>query len=190
MALETLTTGQIAKHCGVNFRTVIRWIEKGRLKAYKLPGRGDNRVQVADFVEFLTANEMPIPEEFQSEISAPKILVVDDDTNMASAIRRVLVRQGYEVEVAHSGFEAGVRLSTANPRLVTLDLQMPGMDGLEVLALIRAEYGVAIRVLVVSAAGEQRLAEAHSAGADAVMHKPFDNDELIAAVQKLCPNGQ
>ncbi len=62
---RNLTTGDIAKLCGVNFRTVIRWIQRGHLKAFQLPGRGDNRVQVADFIEFLNENNMPIPEELQ-----------------------------------------------------------------------------------------------------------------------------
>ena len=63
-AKQILTTGEIARYCGVNFRTVIRWIERGRLKAYQLPGRGDNRVTVEDFIDFLKVNSMPIPEEF------------------------------------------------------------------------------------------------------------------------------
>ncbi|TNF38926.1 MAG: response regulator, partial [Gammaproteobacteria bacterium] len=42
---KTLTTGDIARYCQVNFRSVIRWIERGLLKAHKLPGRGDNRVK-------------------------------------------------------------------------------------------------------------------------------------------------
>ena len=49
---NTLTTGEAAKYCGVNFRTVIRCIERGHLKAYKLPGRGDNRIPVKDCVRF------------------------------------------------------------------------------------------------------------------------------------------
>ncbi|ASP40977.1 hypothetical protein CHH28_17240 [Bacterioplanes sanyensis] len=60
---QALTTGEVAKFCGVNFRTVIRWIERGHLQAYKLPGRGDNRIPVNGFVEFLKDNHMPVPDE-------------------------------------------------------------------------------------------------------------------------------
>ena len=45
MKKEILTTGDIAKYCNVNFRTVVRWVERGLLKSHKLPGRGDNRIQ-------------------------------------------------------------------------------------------------------------------------------------------------
>ena len=63
---QALTTGEVAKYCGVNFRTVIRWIERGHLDAYKLPGRGDNRIPVESFVDFLNNNNMPVPEELDS----------------------------------------------------------------------------------------------------------------------------
>lgn len=62
---QVLTTGEIAKYCGVNSRTVIRWIERGHLRAYHLPGRGDSRVEVQDFLDFLRRHQMPVPEEFQ-----------------------------------------------------------------------------------------------------------------------------
>ncbi|MEI8650520.1 helix-turn-helix domain-containing protein [Paraglaciecola sp. Hal342] len=51
--MKTLTSGEIAKYCDVNLRTVIRWIDSGRLKGFKLPGGGNNRVTEEDFVDFL-----------------------------------------------------------------------------------------------------------------------------------------
>ena len=54
---KTLTTGDIAQYCDVNLRTVIRWIDNGSLKGYKLPGGGNNRVTVKDFVAFLNENK-------------------------------------------------------------------------------------------------------------------------------------
>ena len=62
---RTLTTGEIAHYCGVNFRTVIRWIKRGYLNAFQLPGRGDNRVEMRDFLAFLERHNLPIPEELQ-----------------------------------------------------------------------------------------------------------------------------
>ena len=58
---STLTTGDIAKYCGVNFRTVIRWIERGHLNAFKLPGGGDNRIAIPNFLSFLKEHGMPLP---------------------------------------------------------------------------------------------------------------------------------
>lgn len=181
-----LTTGQVARYCGVNFRTVIRWIERGHLKGYKLPGRGDNRVQVADFVKFLTANNMPVPAEFQTE---QRVLVIDDDVSMAKAIQRVLKRAGFSVELAHSGFEAGAKLVDNPPALVTLDLNMPGMSGLDVLAQIRQRFADSIKVLVISGATDAELQAALDAGCDALLEKPFDNDELAQLARQLIGPG-
>ena len=85
---KVLTSGDVARYCGVHFRTVIRWIDKGSLKAYKLPGRGNNRIEEQDFVDFLKTHGLPIPEEFQ--YGADRVLIVDDDHAMAAAIQRVL----------------------------------------------------------------------------------------------------
>ena len=182
--IRVLTTGEAAKYCGVNFRTVIRWIERGKLKAYKLPGRGDHRIQVEDFVVFLQANGMPVPDELQGQNRS--VLVIEDQPEMASAIRRVLVRHGFEVEVARDGFSAGTMLSRMKPGLVTLDLKMPGMDGYEVLNFIRShDEHAQTKVLVISAETSAGLEKAKSLGASDVLPKPFENDELLARVEAL-----
>lgn len=182
--MRVLTTGEAAKYCGVNFRTVIRWIERGKLKAYKLPGRGDHRIQTDDFVAFLQSNEMPVPTELMAQNRS--ILVIEDQPEMASAIRRVLSRHGFEVEVARDGFSAGTMLSRMKPGLVTLDLKMPGMDGYEVLSFIRGhEEHSKTKVLVISAETRAGLDRALELGASDVLSKPFENSDLIARVEAL-----
>jgi len=180
---DTLTTGEVAKYCGVNFRTVIRWIERGHLKSYKLPGRGDNRIQASDFVEFLKENQMPIPSDFQG--LSRKVLVVDDEAPMARAISRVLSRGGFEVEIANSGFEAGAMLATNEPALITLDLSMPGLDGFQMLDYIRSNHPASLKILVISALSKEKLQQAIEAGANAALQKPYDNKELLATVESL-----
>lgn len=180
---KVLTTGEIAEHCGVNFRTVIRWIERGQLESYKLPGRGDNRVSVDEFLRFLTSNNMPVPDEFAD--NRRSVLVVDDDRPMASAIARLLTSHGYDVDTANDGFQAGTKLQSLQPKLMTLDLSMPGLDGFQVLEFVRSQYTPALRILVVSALDEQQLSRAAAAGADAVMSKPFSNEKLLEQVANL-----
>ncbi len=184
MEKPPLTTGDIAKHCGVNFRTVIRWIERGRLKAYQLPGRGDNRVRAEDFMVFLRDNQMPVPAEFLDK--QRRVLVVEDDPVMARAIERVLKRAGYETRTAMDGFRAGVLLGDFQPSVVTLDLRLPGLGGLEVLKFIRStEHFSNVRILVVSGMPQDELNKALQTGADDILGKPFDNEILLKKVEQL-----
>ncbi|MAT15980.1 MAG: response regulator [Planctomyces sp.] len=181
---SVLTTGEVARYCSVHFRTVLRWIERGDLNAYKLPGRGDNRIRIEDFLNFLAEHEMPIPAEL-GEATNNKVLIVEDEPRMARCIQRVLHGK-YETVVATDGFRAGAYLKTYQPKVMTLDLQMPGLSGFDVLTFVRATKELCdTRILVLSGMGPDDLAQASLAGADAVMSKPFDNDELLATIDHL-----
>jgi excisionase family DNA binding protein len=62
-AAQILTTGDLARLCGVNYRTVLNWIKRGYLPTYKLPGRGDNRITVQEALRFMREHDLPIPDE-------------------------------------------------------------------------------------------------------------------------------
>jgi len=182
--MKTLSTGEIAKLCDVNLRTVIRWIERGALKGFKLPGRGNNRVRVEDFLAFLVEHDIPIPAELQED--SRKVLVVDDEPAIARALQRVLRKHGLVAEVAADGFQAGTKLMKERPVLVTLDLSMPGLSGYDVLSFVRETPEIAsTKILVISALGGEALQKAIDLGADAILNKPFDNHELVEVINKL-----
>lgn len=182
--MKTLSTGEIAKLCDVNLRTVIRWIERGALKGFKLPGRGNNRVRVEDFLAFLVEHDIPIPAELQED--SRKVLVVDDEPAIARALQRVLRKHGLVAEVAADGFQAGTKLMKERPVLVTLDLSMPGLSGYDVLSFVRETPEIAsTKILVISALGGEALQKAIDLGADAILNKPFDNQELVEVINKL-----
>ncbi len=181
---RSLTTGDAAELCGVNFRTVVRWIKRGHLKAYQLPGRGDNRIQVKDFVEFLRDNRLPVPEEMQPQ--SLKVLVADGDKSTARAIERALKRSGFAPEVAADAFQAGAMATTLKPAVMVVDPETPGFGGLQTLATLRANPAlVGVKVLVVAAKSEEELQAALSAGADDVLPKPLDNRTLVNKVARL-----
>ena len=180
---NSLTTGEIAKYCDVSLRTVIRWIDRGHLKSYKLPGRGNNRILIKDFISFLHKHDMPIPEELHR--SSNKILIVDDDRNMASALKRLFKQNNYYVRATSKSIEAGVLLSEFEPTLMLLDLMMPGMNGFEVLQFVRDSEFSHTKVLVLSAAGDRALEKAIHFGADLAMEKPFNSDELLRNTANL-----
>jgi CheY-like chemotaxis protein len=105
---------------------------------------------------------------------------------MGRAIQRVLRPGGYETLIATDGFQAGSLLHSFKPALMTLDLQMPGLDGFGVLRFLRDSVPrPKLRVLVVSGESDQRLREARELGAHAALVKPFVNEELLAKVQEL-----
>jgi excisionase family DNA binding protein len=181
---DALTTTEAARLCGVSFRTVIRWIERGELQGYRLPGRGDYRVPAAELSRFMRVHGIPAPVETPS--GPKRILVVDDEPAMAGAIKRVLVRAGFEALVAGDGFSAGSMLHTFRPQAMTLDIRMPMIDGLSVLRTLRdLPPPFPLKVLVVSGDSEDRLRQALELGAHGVLAKPFVNDELLAALARL-----
>ncbi|RLJ16966.1 response regulator [bacterium endosymbiont of Escarpia laminata] len=186
--MRTLTSGEVAKYCGVNLRTVIRWIEKGHLKSFKLPGRGNNRIQLQDFLNFMAEYGIPLPEEYRDY--SRRILVVDDERPMANSIQRVLRVAGYETKTAYDGFQAGDAIRTFLPAVMTLDLSMPGLDGLKVIEYVKSDPALSrLKILVISALPENKLNEALAAGADDVLSKPFEKDVLITKVAVLLSNG-
>ncbi|CAM4197921.1 response regulator [Roseateles saccharophilus] len=184
-----LTSREAGQRCGVSFRTVIRWIERGELSAYRLPGRGDYRIMLADLRAFASRYGLPDPAA-AGPVPAPsdRVLIVDDDPSMARAIQRVLLAAGYKTLIANEGFQAGSLLHSFSPALMTLDLRMPGLDGFGVLRFLRdSPPRPALRVLVVSGESESSLREALELGADDALAKPFTNQQLLVAVQRLLP---
>ena len=182
--MKTLTSGEIAKYCDVNLRTVIRWIDSGRLKGFKLPGGGNNRVTEEDFVDFLKKNSLPLPAKYAPQ--QPSVLIVDDELQMAKSISRVVTRAGYKSMIATDPFKAGSLLSSYKPSLMTLDLSMPGADGFEVIEFARKEFADSgLKILVIAALDEEKRQKAVDLGADAALGKPFSNKDLLNAIETL-----
>ena len=115
-------------------------------------------------------------------MSAARILVVDDDPQIRCVLRTTLIAQGYEVADARNGEEALERIRGEKLDLVILDMNMPGMSGLETCRLIRSGSDVAIIMLSVRDAEADKV-EALDAGADDYITKPFGSPELLARIR-------
>jgi two-component system KDP operon response regulator KdpE len=112
----------------------------------------------------------------------PRILVVDDESQIARVLRTGLKTHGYDVRVAADGVSALETFGDWHPDLVVTDLAMPNMDGLELCRRLRALSQLPI--IVLSVRGEERIkVEALDAGADDYVTKPFGMDELLARVR-------
>lgn len=113
-----------------------------------------------------------------------RILVVDDDPEIVSFLRRGLIYEGYDVDTAGDGTEALAKAREREPDLVVLDIMMPGIDGLEVSQRLRSASDVPILMLTAKGTVADRVAGLES-GADDYLVKPFAFDELLARVKAL-----
>jgi len=115
------------------------------------------------------------------------VLLIEDETNIAEAIRFILSRDGWQVSVIGNGAEAVASVRALRPDLVILDLMLPGASGLEILTALRADPATAaLPVLMLTAKGQARdRAAAEAAGVSRFMAKPFANDEIVAAARAL-----
>ncbi|MBM40738.1 MAG: DNA-binding response regulator [Acidobacteria bacterium] len=116
-----------------------------------------------------------------------KVLVVEDDHDIAELVRLHLVRAGFETELVTSGDEVLPRLREARPDLVVLDVMLPGLSGLEVCRLVRADAELAAVpiVMVTARVHEEDRVAGFEIGADDYVTKPFSPRELVARVQAV-----
>jgi DNA-binding response OmpR family regulator len=118
---------------------------------------------------------------------AGHILLIEDEPNIAEAIRFLLGRDGWQVTVLTTGQGAFAEITLLRPQLVILDLMLPVRSGLQILTDIRADPATRdLPVLMLTAKGQERDREAAlAAGVSNFMTKPFDNSEMRAAVRAL-----
>jgi two-component system, OmpR family, response regulator MprA len=117
-------------------------------------------------------------------MTSPRVLVIDDDRNITSFLRRALSYSGYEVEIAENG-PAGLSLALDSPPdLVVLDVMMPGMDGYEVCRRLRAGGPIPILMLTAKDEVPDRV-RGLDVGADDYLVKPFALEELQARIRAL-----
>ena len=114
----------------------------------------------------------------------PRVLIVDDETNIVSSLHGILEDEGYQIDTADDGVEALEHVQSDPPDLVLLDIWLPGMDGIEVLKTIKT-YHPEIEVLIMSGHGTIDTAvKATKLGAFDFIEKPFSLDQLVQSVDK------
>ena len=115
-------------------------------------------------------------------MSKQKILIVDDDNNIAELISLYLTKECYDTKIVNDGEEALHAFEHYNPNLILLDLMLPGIDGYQVCREIRTKSNVPI--IMLSAKGEIfDKVLGLELGADDYLLKPFDSKELVARVK-------
>lgn len=116
-----------------------------------------------------------------------KIFVVEDTQILADSLAETLRMEGYEVCLFYHPLDALGELQKTRPALIISDLEMPGINGLEFIGRIRSVVSpvrIPVIILTADAKGKNEL-KARQAGADLLLHKPFDYDVLMAAIKNL-----
>jgi chemosensory pili system protein ChpA (sensor histidine kinase/response regulator) len=166
---------------------------------------GDGRViPVLDIAELWLAHELhaaraPVAETVVSGPSAPKVgpapaaftglrsvMVVDDSLTVRKVSARSLSRAGYEVMAAKDGIEALEQLAHRLPDLMLVDIEMPRMDGFELIRELRGDSryrGIPV-IVITSRAGEKHREKAFALGANDYLSKPYQEEELIARIRE------
>jgi DNA-binding response OmpR family regulator len=119
--------------------------------------------------------------------AATRVLVVEDEEDIAYILRFLFQREGFAVEHAADGREALARLSQPPPHAVVLDIMLPYHDGIEIVERMRAQPGWGdVPVLMLTAkAREVDIVRALDLGADDYVTKPFQPDEVLARLRRL-----
>jgi putative two-component system response regulator len=122
----------------------------------------------------------------QRQVNA-RVLVADDEESVAELLRRMLAKEGYAVEVVNDGLAALQSVQEHKPHVVLLDVNMPGMNGIDVCRRIKQDLSNRLTpvVLVTGMAQRERRIEGLEAGADDFLSKPVDAQELLARVRSL-----
>lgn len=169
---EFLTPTEVAERLLIEPGTVRVWASKGLLPSVPTPG-GHRRFRVQDVEAFIARRE--VMRRTNAPATPARILVIDDDPQFARFLKRLLSLHAPSafVETAHSGFSAGLKCESLRPDVVTLDLNMPDMDGFEVCEMIRTQFGThKPRIIALSGfATPENIARVKAAGANACLSK-------------------
>ena len=181
---DIFTIPQAAQYCSIHRVTLWRWVKSGELKSFHTPG-GHFRILKEDLESFMREKGMLFPSHKYS--NKKKILIVDDDKDIHELINRILSSNGYRVEVASDGFEAGTNILRFKPDLMILDLFMPGMDGFQVCKRIKTDPNAShIKILAITGFDtDENRKRILQAGADGYLAKPMKKRTLLQKIEKI-----
>ncbi|MGR3310500.1 MAG: response regulator [Candidatus Brocadiales bacterium] len=183
MYKDIFTTGEVARICNVSSPTVIKWVDSGMLKGFRIPGSKARRVARKDLLVLMNEHGMPL-EKFNS--IKTKILVIDGDVLFCKALKREFDLDGsFDNLIVQSAFHAGTMLEEFKPDVILLDIFLEGIDGWDVCKFIRRNTGFKdIKVVCISGVySQEEVMQEEGSGFDGFLKKPFKFSELK---KKVC----
>lgn len=176
---------KIADFCDIEVRKIYKWIKTR--KNYLI----EKQVTQTDLIKYLEENTHDIKTRcFKSKIKKDfhDVLIVDDHPMILNVLSEAFYKNGFKVDTAHDGVEALYFLKTRTPRIITLDLKMDNMTGLEFLKITTALKLNNSHSWIIVISGDSRegaMSEAISQGADFYLSKPFSINDLEKIIRKL-----
>lgn len=189
------STAYVARRMGVSIPTVQRWVDAGRLRAWKTLG-GHRRIDAASADELFSAQQPAEPIEQPAHVAAEalKVVIVDDnpdDRDLLVALAEEAF-PGASIQAVENGFLGLMAIGQHSPQVVLTDIQMPKMDGLEMLRQLSGDEGGRTSLLVAVSSLDARQIEQRGGLPDAVHHvrKPIaDPQALVALLRRAVTQG-
>lgn len=171
---KVFTTGQVAKICKVAPRTVSKWFDSGRLRGYRIPGSQDRRIPREHLIRFLKEHSMPLGE--LEEEGWHKVLIIGAEQMFIDRVHELLPEdEDYKYEVAHSGFEAGMKADNFHPDSIIIDLAMGRTEALQIAQNLRRNPHFEATLIIALASEDEASPEALTQyGFTEAFKKPFD----------------
>jgi len=177
------TTGQVAKICKVAPRTVSKWFDSGRLRGYRIPGSQDRRIPREHLIRFLKEHGMPLG-ELEDEAMG-KILLVGSDIITRSNLNEMMSNDDFKIEIAASGFEAGIQAESIHPDCVVIDFVMGREEALMIAQNLRKNAEYAETVLIGLLSDEDNASGFDRFVFNETFRKPFDAALLAERLRTL-----
>jgi excisionase family DNA binding protein len=177
------TTGQVAKICKVAPRTVSKWFDSGRLRGYRIPGSQDRRIPREHLIRFLKEHGMPLG-ELEDEAMG-KLLLVGLDSAVRAGLQEVVSADEFKIELAASGFEAGIQAESLHPDCVVIDFSMSRNEALMIAQNLKKNADYADTVLIGLISDEDSASGFDRTLFNETFRKPFDSALLAERIRTL-----
>jgi excisionase family DNA binding protein len=179
-------TLEVARMLGISAMTVVRWIDKGLIPAFKTPGN-HRRILREDLRHFIRRMGLPMPQVLKQD--KWRVLAVDDEPEVLDVLVRAFQMDEsgqYEVHSALDGVTALIDVGRLKPDVLLLDIVLPGLDGVEVCRRIKANPQLTTFVVAISGkATDEMREEVLAAGAHLFLEKPVSIHHLRGEVARL-----
>jgi len=182
---KVFTTGQVAKICKVAPRTVSKWFDSGRLRGYRIPGSQDRRIPRESLIRFLKEHGMPLGE--LEEEMWHKILILGAEDLFIQRLKELLPEsEDFRIQVANSGFEAGILAESFHPDTIIIDLAMGRSEGIQIAQNLRRNDEYKDTYIIALALEDEPNPEGLlQLGFNDAFKKPFDIALLAQRIRTL-----